>query len=185
MVAALDRLGGRTLSVLICLWNLVLVAASESPGMSSLTCTVCACCRKLSRRENRLEQWHWNGRSPVCFLMCLARCSLRVKLRLQGGNSVQKNLWPFFFLDGLCESLVTLSLSDPSSSAAFSSSPSAMSTSCSSVILPALCMLSRFRDPSGSCDLGCGCSGVTGSSGKARWPGTPPKSCEDGVAGSV
>lgn len=31
---------GRTRSVLICLWNLVLVAASESPGISSLTWTV-------------------------------------------------------------------------------------------------------------------------------------------------
>ena len=58
----------RTLSVRICLWNLVPVAASESMGMSSLTCTVCACCRRLSNRENRREQWHWNGRSPVCFL---------------------------------------------------------------------------------------------------------------------
>jgi len=58
----------RTLSVLICLWNLVPVAASESMGMSSFTWTVCACCRKLSSRENRREQWHWNGRSPVCFL---------------------------------------------------------------------------------------------------------------------
>ena len=98
----------RTLSVRICLWNLVPVAARESMGISSFTCTVWACCRRLSRREKRLEQWHWNGRSPVCFLcscqdlertdpafrsyknraaylMCLARCSLRVKLRLQGG----------------------------------------------------------------------------------------------------
>lgn len=50
--------GGRTLSVRICLWNLVLVAASESPGISSFTCTVCACCRRLSSRENLREQWH-------------------------------------------------------------------------------------------------------------------------------
>jgi hypothetical protein len=35
--------GGRTRSVRICLWNLVPVAARESPGISSLTCTVCAC----------------------------------------------------------------------------------------------------------------------------------------------
>ena len=46
----------RTLSVLICLWKRVPVAARESIGMSSLTWTVCACCRKLSRRENRREQ---------------------------------------------------------------------------------------------------------------------------------
>lgn len=110
-VVALDlTLGGRALSVRTCLGNLAgPVAARESPGISSLTCTVCACWRRLSSRENRREQWHWNGRSPVCFLertgrlarwrrraqeectyrMCLARCSLRVKLRVQGGNSVQ------------------------------------------------------------------------------------------------
>lgn len=48
--------GGRTRSVRICLWNLVLVAASESPGISSFTCTVCACWRRLSSRENLREQ---------------------------------------------------------------------------------------------------------------------------------
>lgn len=58
----------RTLSVLICRWNRVPLAASESMGISSLTWTVWACCRRLSRREKRREQWHWNGRSPVCFL---------------------------------------------------------------------------------------------------------------------
>jgi len=46
----------RTLSVLICLWKRVPVAARESMGMSSLTCTVCACCLKLSSLENRREQ---------------------------------------------------------------------------------------------------------------------------------
>ena len=30
--------------------------------------TVCACWRRLSRRENCFEQWQVNGRSPVCFL---------------------------------------------------------------------------------------------------------------------
>lgn len=101
IVDARDRLfGGRTLSVRICLWNRVLVAANESPGISSFTCTVCACCRRLSSRENLREQWHWNGRSPVCFLMCRAKCSLRVKLNWHGGNSVQKNRCPFFFFDG-------------------------------------------------------------------------------------
>jgi hypothetical protein len=39
-VEALERFAGRTLSVRICLWNLVPVAASESTGMSSFTCTV-------------------------------------------------------------------------------------------------------------------------------------------------
>ncbi len=58
----------RTRSVRIWRWNLVPVAASESIGMSSLTWTVWACWRRLSRREKRLEQWHWKGRSPVCFL---------------------------------------------------------------------------------------------------------------------
>ena len=63
-------------------------------------CTVCACWRKLSSRENCLPQWHENGRSPVCLLQgregqdsqgvlvgqartgthrtCLAKCSLRL-----------------------------------------------------------------------------------------------------------
>lgn len=59
---------GRTRSVRICLWNRVPVAANESPGISSFTWTVWACCRRLSSRENRREQWHWNGRSPVCLL---------------------------------------------------------------------------------------------------------------------
>lgn len=31
-------------------------------------CTVWACWRRLSRRENCLEQWQVKGRSPVCFL---------------------------------------------------------------------------------------------------------------------
>lgn len=86
---ALPAVGGRTLSVRICRWYLEPVAARESIGISSLMWTVWACCRRLSSLEKRREQWHWNGLSPVCFLMCLARCSLLVKLRLQGGNSVQ------------------------------------------------------------------------------------------------
>jgi len=72
-VAALGlTFGGRTRSVRICLWNLVPVAARESPGISSLTWTVCACWRRLSRRENRREQWHSKGRSPVCFLSSIS-----------------------------------------------------------------------------------------------------------------
>lgn len=41
--------------------------------------TVCACWRRLSRRENCFPQWQVKGRSPVCFLMCLRRCSLLLK----------------------------------------------------------------------------------------------------------
>lgn len=44
------------LSVRICLWYRVPVAAKESIGMSSFRCTVCACCRRLSSREKRREQ---------------------------------------------------------------------------------------------------------------------------------
>lgn len=58
--------------------------------------------------------------------MWRAKCSLLVKLRLHGGKSVQKKRCPFFFLDGRFESLVTLSLSEPSLS---SSSPSPICTS--------------------------------------------------------
>lgn len=78
----------------------------------------CACCRALAMEYNE-QQWTYR--------MCLAKCSLLVKLRLQGGNSVQKNRCPFFFFEGLLVSLVTLSLSDPSLS---SSSPSPIRTSC-------------------------------------------------------
>jgi hypothetical protein len=68
-VFALERFpGGLTRSVRICLWKRVPVAASDSAGISSFTCTVCACWRRLSSLENLREQWHWNGRSPVCLL---------------------------------------------------------------------------------------------------------------------
>lgn len=63
------------------------------------------------------------------YRICLAKCSLRVKLSVHGGKSVQKNRWPFFFFDGLCESPSMLSLSVASSSFS-SSSPSPISTSC-------------------------------------------------------
>lgn len=57
-VEALARpaVGGRTLSVRICRWYLEPVAARESIGMSSLICTVWACCRRLSSLEKRREQ---------------------------------------------------------------------------------------------------------------------------------
>lgn len=64
------------------------------------------------------EQWG-------CHLMCRARCSLLVKLSWQGGNSVQKNLCPFFFFCGRPESLAMLSSSDrpwPSSASSMSTS---------------------------------------------------------------
>jgi hypothetical protein len=111
--------------------------------------------------------------------MCLARCSLLVKLRLQGGNSVQKKRWPFFFLEGLFVSLVTLSLSEPSLS---SSSPSAMSTSCceatdcvdlwelrrlSSLLFEGVSLSSR--------------EGVNGDEGSGRWLAMPPKLLRVGV----
>jgi hypothetical protein len=79
IVFALARFaGGRTRSVRICLWKRVPVAASDSAGMSSLTCTVWACCRRLSSREKRREQWHWKGRSPVCFLEQVSRAGRKI-----------------------------------------------------------------------------------------------------------
>jgi hypothetical protein len=62
---------------------------------------------------------------------------------------VQKKRWPFFFFDGLCESLVMLSLSDPSSSSAISSS-SASPISTSSL----------------ACDTTFGCDGKVASFGE-------------------
>ena len=115
--------------------------------------------------------------------MCLAKCSLRVKLSWHGGNSVQKKRWPFFFFDGRCESLVTLSLSDPSSSAPSSASPSPISTSSEQPDAVDLFELPRFNDSSSllvrsvPCDEG-------GSSGSGRWPRTPPKLCRVGVSGA-
>lgn len=57
-VVALDLTpGGRALSVRTCRGNLAgPVAARESTGISSLTCTVWACWRRLSSLENRREQ---------------------------------------------------------------------------------------------------------------------------------
>lgn len=50
-------------------WRVVssFIIFSLRSGLSA--CTVWACWRRLSRRENCLAQWHWKGRSPVCFLM--------------------------------------------------------------------------------------------------------------------
>lgn len=103
--------------------------------------------------------------------MCLAKCSLLVKLRLQGGNSVQKNRCPFFFFEGLFVSLVTLSLSDPSLS---SSSPSPICTSCWDAIdcvdrcESSLLMSLLFEGVSLSSR-----EGVKGDDGSGRWPARP------------
>lgn len=116
-------------------------------------------------------------------LICRARCSLRVKLSWHGGKSVQKNRWPFFFFFGLCESLVTLSLSDsssPSSSSAISMSPESLDA-CECV---ERCDSSRRRPEDGVC-ASLSCDGEKGVSGSARWPGMPPKSCLVGVIGFV
>lgn len=115
--------------------------------------------------------------------MCLARCSLRVKLNWHGGNSVQKNRCPFFFLDGLCESLVTLSLSDPSSSAPSSASPSPISTSSEPPDTTDRFELPRFNDNS-SLFVRSGPCADGGSSGRGLWPRTPPKLCRVGVSGA-
>lgn len=111
--------------------------------------------------------------------MCLAKCSLLVKLSWQGGKSVQKKRCPFFFLDGGCESLFTLSLSEPSSSPSpSSSSASPISTSCAEVGVVARCERSLFN-------VGRSWSrwGVNGSSGSGRCPGTPAKLSRVGVHG--
>ena len=196
-VFALERgPGGLTRSVLICLWKRVPVAASDSAGISSFTWTVCACCRRLSSREKRREQWHWKGRSPVCFLslvssalapnpaqtyrMCLAKCSLLVKLRLQGGKSVQKKRCPFFFFDGLPLSLFTLSLSDPSLSSSSSPSPictsSAASADCVDVCDCPLLRLLLMEGVSLSSR-----EGVNGDDGRGRCPVMPMKLLRVGV----
>jgi hypothetical protein len=104
------------------------------------------------------------------YRMCLARCSLRVKLRLHGGNSVQKKRCPFFFFDGLPVSLVTLSLSEPSLS---SSSPSPISMSrCEAMDCVDLC-----EPPLLSSLLVEGVSLVSragkGEEGSGRWPARP------------
>lgn len=142
--------------------------------MSSFTWTVCACCRRLSRREKRLEQWHWKGRSPVCLRMCRAKCSLRVKLKLQGGKSVQKKRCPFFFLDGRFESLVTLSLSDPS----LSSSPSPICTSCVAFCASSLLCSLLFEADGVSLNSR---AGVKGDDGSGRWPASPANVLRVGV----
>lgn len=85
---------------------------------------------------------------------------------------MQKNRWPFFFLDGRFESLVTLSLSE----ASFSSSPSPMCTSCADAVdCVGLCDPSLLRSLLLEAD---GVSltsrpGVKGEVGSGRWPASP------------
>lgn len=112
-------------------------------------------------------------------LICLAKCSLRVKLSWQGGKSVQKNRCPFFFFDGLCESPSTLSLSEPSSSFS-SSSPSPISTSSDSRgVCVMKCELSLFD--ASLRGLSTTLLALGASSGSGRCPSTPPKVCLVGV----
>src|SRR5690242_8630398 len=110
--------------------------------------------------------------------MCLAKCSLLVKLKLHGGKSVQKNRWPFFFFEGLPFSLVALSLSEPSLSS--SSSPmctsSAVSTDCVEVCDCPLLRLLLVDGVSLSSR-----EGSKGEDGKGRWPGIPMKLLRVGV----
>jgi hypothetical protein len=63
-----------------------------------------------------------------------------VKLKLQGGYSVQKNRWDFFFFVDRVPSAATLSTSDPSSSPSVPS----ISTSSESREFVEYCELSRF-----------------------------------------
>lgn len=119
------------------------------------------------------------------YRMCRARCSLRVKLSWHGGNSVQKNRCPFFFFPPR-DSVVVLSLSEPSSSAPSSASPSPISTSES----PPSCDLFDLLEPSRLKDVSCSlrrsgvCIDVSGSFGNGRWPATPPKLWRVGVCGA-
>lgn len=102
-----------------------------------------------------------------------------MKLKLHGGNSVQKKRCPFFFLDGRPLSLVTLSLSESLSS---SSSPSpictssAVSTDCVDVYDCPLLRLLLVEGVSLSSR-----EGVKGDEGKGRCPATPTKLLRVGV----
>lgn len=89
---------------------------------------------------------------------------------------MQKNRCPFFFLDGLFTSLVTLSLSDPSRS----SSPP-ISTSCEPTDCVDLCELSLLNAPLRLGGLLSSRDGVNGEDGSGRWPARPPKLLRVGV----
>lgn len=65
-------------------------SCSFCSGLSSWT--VWQCCRRLSSLEKDLRQWHWKGRSPVCFRIWRARCSLLVKTMRQSPNPWHWNM---------------------------------------------------------------------------------------------
>lgn len=103
-----------------------------------------------------------------------------MKLKLHGGNSVQKKRCPFFFFDGRPFSLVTLSLSDPSLSSSSSPSPictsSAVSTDCVDVCdWPRLKLLLVEGVSLSSRE------GVNGEEGRGRCPAIPMKLLRVGV----
>lgn len=85
---------GPTRAAALALWGLSKASCAASSCFEELSFawTVCLCWRRLSRRENRLEQCkHANGLSPVCFRLWRARCSDRVKDLVQLGKPVHRN----------------------------------------------------------------------------------------------
>jgi hypothetical protein len=112
--------------------------------------------------------------------MCLAKCSLLVKLKLQGGKSVQKKRCPFFFFEGLFVSLSTLSLSDPSLSSSSSPSPICTSwielTDCVDLCDFPLLLVLLFEGVSLSSRVG-----TKGDEGSGRCPARPGKVLRVGV----
>ena len=117
----------------------------------------------------------------VCwtYLICLAKCSLLVKLSVQGGYSVQKNLWPFFFFVDLPGLPSTLSFSDPS----WSPSESSISTSCDPDDWTERCELPLRKFPVPEGVSGYRWAGVNGASGRGRCPESPTKEFRVGVFG--
>lgn len=114
--------------------------------------------------------------------MCRARCSLRVKLNLHGGNSVQKKRCPFFFLDGFPVSASTLSASEPPSP----SSESSISISWDSADRTDRWESPRLAIPGLVVPNGCVWmlkELLNGELGRGLWPLMPPKSRDVGVLG--
>lgn len=87
---------------------------------------------------------------------------------------MQKKRCPFFFLDGRFESLVTLSLSDPS----LSSSPSPICTSCVAFCASSLLCSLLFEADGVSLNSR---AGVKGDDGSGRWPASPANVLRVGV----
>ena len=115
----------------------------------------------------------------VSYLMCRARCSLRVKLNLQGGKSVQKNRCPFFFFDTRPVSGSMVSISEAASP---SPSDSSMSISCEIFDEKDCCDCPREMSVSGLC--GDENELRNGEVGRGRWPLMPPKLSLVGVFGA-